>query len=36
MQLLEREQFLDSLGAIRNQVASGKGHLVLISGDVAR
>ena len=33
MQLLEREQFLDKLDAIRNEVASGKGHLVLVSGE---
>ena len=33
MELLEREQFLNDLEAIRNDVAAGKGKLVLVSGE---
>lgn len=33
MELLERDQFLNDLEAIRNDVAAGKGRLVLVSGE---
>ena len=33
MELLERDQFLNDLEAIRNDVTAGKGRLVLVSGE---
>ena len=33
MELLEREQFLNDLEAMRNDVAAGKGRFVLVSGE---
>ena len=33
MELLERDQFLNDLEAVRNDVAAGKGRFVLVSGE---